>query len=36
LANLLKTVADVAPPLPDWLPPGSEVIWPPRGGKIAD
>jgi len=36
LANLLKTVADVAPPLADWLPPGSEVIWPPRGGKIAD
>jgi DNA-binding transcriptional LysR family regulator len=36
LANLLKTVADVAPPLPEWLPPGSEVIWPPRGGKGAD
>jgi DNA-binding transcriptional LysR family regulator len=36
LANLLKTVADVAPPLPDWLPPGSEVIWPHRTGKSAD
>ncbi len=36
LAGLLKTVADVAPPLPELLPPGSEVIWPPRGGKIAD
>jgi DNA-binding transcriptional LysR family regulator len=36
LASLLKTVADVAPPLPEWLPPGSEVIWPPRSGKVAD
>jgi len=36
LASLLKTVADVAPALSEWLPPGSEVIGPPRSGKIAD
>src|SRR5713226_9235848 len=36
LANLVKTVDEVAPPLSDWLPPDSEVVWPPRGGKRAD
>src|SRR4029077_2033390 len=36
LASLLKTVADVAAPLSEWLPPGNEVIWPPRSGNIVD
>jgi DNA-binding transcriptional LysR family regulator len=36
LASLLKTVEDVAPPMPDRLLADSEVIWPPRGGAAAD
>jgi DNA-binding transcriptional LysR family regulator len=36
LASLLKTVEDVAPPMPDRLPADSEVIWPPRGGAAPD
>ena len=31
LANLLKTVDDIAPPLPDEVPAGSELIWSRRG-----
>jgi DNA-binding transcriptional LysR family regulator len=36
LANLLKTIEDIAPPLPADLPPGSELVWvrPTLGGKV--
>jgi DNA-binding transcriptional LysR family regulator len=38
LANLLKTVDDLAPPLPANLPEGSELLWvgPNHVGKVAD
>ena len=36
LASLIKTVEDVAPPMPERMPADSELIWPPRGGTVAD
>jgi DNA-binding transcriptional LysR family regulator len=36
LGSLLKTVEDIAPPLPDCLPADGELIWPNRLAKVAD